>query len=239
MTNDLHHLAAAYTLDALDDAERQAFEAHYPSCEICSQEVVDFRETASALAGAVAMAPPDELKQRVMAEVARTRQLPPMLPDSVIDLAERRRRRAGRPIMLAAAAAAIVAIVGIVGAIRLGSESDLEELIAAPDAVVIDLPPNGEVEGVSGSMRVVWSPERDRVAVIGDGISDAGAGMEYALWFLTPDGVAPAGLFAPSDGRVRAIIDVEDIDGVGWGVTIEPDGGSEQPTSDVLYLGTA
>ena len=28
---DIHHLAAAYALDALDSHERAAFEAHYPA----------------------------------------------------------------------------------------------------------------------------------------------------------------------------------------------------------------
>ena len=39
MNADLHHLAAAYALDALDDIERHEFERHYPTCDICSGEV--------------------------------------------------------------------------------------------------------------------------------------------------------------------------------------------------------
>ena len=36
---DVHHLAAAYALDALDDRERMAFEGHYGSCEVCHTDV--------------------------------------------------------------------------------------------------------------------------------------------------------------------------------------------------------
>ena len=69
MTQDLHHLAAAYALDALEPDERAAFEAHYPSCEICSREVVEFRQTAAVLAAQTATPPPADLRAAVMAEV--------------------------------------------------------------------------------------------------------------------------------------------------------------------------
>ena len=42
---DIHHLSAAYALDALDERERMAFEAHYPSCDVCRADVIDFRDT--------------------------------------------------------------------------------------------------------------------------------------------------------------------------------------------------
>ena len=45
MTGDLHHLAGAYTLDALDDDERRAFEEHYPTCDICRAEVEDIHQS--------------------------------------------------------------------------------------------------------------------------------------------------------------------------------------------------
>ena len=77
MTSDLHHLAAAYALDALDVDERAAFEAHYSTCEICRTDVVDHRETAAGLAAGVAARPSDEVKRRVMAEISATRQLSP------------------------------------------------------------------------------------------------------------------------------------------------------------------
>ena len=40
MTNqDLHDLAAPYALDALDDDDRRAFEAHLRECEQCRTEL--------------------------------------------------------------------------------------------------------------------------------------------------------------------------------------------------------
>lgn len=40
------------------------------------------------------------------------------------------------------------------------------------------------------------------------------------------------------DGDISAVFDVDEIDGQGWGVTIEPESGSDQPTGPVLFAGT-
>lgn len=239
--SDLHHLAAAYSLDALDGDERRAFEAHYPSCEICSREVIEFRETAAVLANETALPPPVALKSAIMAEVAATRQLPPVVADQVTTITGRRdRRREWGRTVVATAAAVVLAVVGTVAVIGLtaglgGSGTDeVGDLLAAPDAAVASL------EGEGGVLRVVWSPSRDQVAVVGDGVAGAGPGRTYALWFLGPDGAAPAGLFRPdSGGIVRTVLTVADADPDAWGVTIEPDGGSPQPTTEVLFSGPA
>lgn len=231
--SDLHHLAGAYALDALDADERRAFEAHYPTCEICSREVVEFRETAAVLADEAAVPPPIDLKASILAEVAQTRQLPPVLPPQVDPgpTGRRRRRDIGTAIM-AAAAAVLVVVAGALFALRGEPTDEVGDLLAAPDAEVTTL------EGATGGLRIVWSPGLARVAVVGDGLEIAPSGLTYALWFLGPDGAAPAGLFEPDDdGTVRSVIAVGPGDPTAWGVTLEPDGGSPQPTGDVLYSG--
>lgn len=231
MSNDLHHLAAAYSLDALDADERAAFEAHYPTCEICAGEVDEFRATAAVLADDVRVEPPVGLKNDVMAAVARTRQISPLPGD---DLGQRRRARSsGFGLTLAAAAAALLLFVGALAVFWADSGTDgVTEVVAAPDAVVTSL------SGDAGAVQVVWSADRGEVAVFGNDLADPGPGLVYALWFLLDGGVAPAGLFEPdSDNEVRTVLTVDDIESNGWGITIEPEGGSEQPTGDVLFAG--
>lgn len=229
--HDLHHLAGAYALDALDAEERRAFEAHYPTCEICKAEVTDFREIGGILAEGVEVGPRPELKDQIMAEVMQTRQVSPILPDTVVDLSERRRRKASRPLFLAAAAAAVVLVFGLVSTLRDTSPSAVEIVLAAPDAVVTTL------EGDQGSLRVVWSDDLDQVAIIGNDLPSPGDGMAYALWFVEADGVTPATLFDAESDMISFVDDVADIDPTAWGVTIEPDTGSPQPTGDILYQG--
>src|SRR5689334_7565992 len=73
-TVDIHALAGAYALDAVDDLERAAFDRHLRECGACTVEVAELRETASWLTHAVAAPPPPRLREAVLAEVSRTAQ---------------------------------------------------------------------------------------------------------------------------------------------------------------------
>lgn len=73
----LHSLTGAHALNALDDDERAAFEAHLRDCDPCREEVEGFAPTVEMLAGAVAVQPPPHLKGAILDTVARTRQEPP------------------------------------------------------------------------------------------------------------------------------------------------------------------
>ena len=112
MTNDqLHDLSAAYALDALDDDERAAFEAHLRDCESCRADVASFGTTVDTLAYASeGPTPAAGLRDRI---VQAAREEPP----KVVALRPRRTRLyAG--IAIAAAACAALAIglsVGLSG----------------------------------------------------------------------------------------------------------------------------
>ena len=235
MTSDLHHLAAAYALDALDDDDRAAFEAHLSECDTCRRDIADFGATAARLADGVATSPPAHLRERVMGAVATTRQDPPAVPAPessapVSSLAEHRRRRFSMATLLATAAAVVLFAVGAVVIMsQRGGGSDVGDVIAAPDAVVSTL------EGSPGTVRLVWSPERDQVAVFGNGLDAPGTGFVYELWAIADDTPIPSGLFVPDDGTIREVVDVADVDAAAWGVTIEPVGGSPAPTGEILY----
>jgi anti-sigma-K factor RskA len=77
LREELHTLTGVYALDALDGAERDRFEHHLHRCPQCDNEVRGMRETAGRLGMAVAAVPPAHLRERVLAAVANTRQLPP------------------------------------------------------------------------------------------------------------------------------------------------------------------
>jgi hypothetical protein len=79
--SDLHETAGSYAVDALDVAELAEFEAHLAGCEICRDEVAELCETAAELSLLVLAAPPPELRDRIMAEIQDTPQLPATEPD--------------------------------------------------------------------------------------------------------------------------------------------------------------
>lgn len=231
MSGDLHALAAAYALDALDPAERAEFEAHLETCASCRTDVDELREAAGELGAIAASPPPPHLRARVLDEIARTPQLAGSAPTD--ELAERRRRRV--PALLASAAALVILVVGAAFVIRAGGGSNgVDSVLAAADAVEVTLAPVSD--DAVGSVRVVWSSAEGRVAVIGSDLPDPGADRVYELWAIVDATPVPAGLFEVDGG---ALSDVEDLDvePIAWGVTVEPAAGSEEPTTPILFYG--
>ena len=129
---ELTHADAAgflgvYALDALDDDERSAVEAHVRDCGACQAEVAEHREVAAVLAGPAWSRAPEGLWDRIadsLEEAPPPLQMPaapaappaPVAPvEPVISLDTARRRF--RPLGVAAAAvvAAAVAVVGVMG----------------------------------------------------------------------------------------------------------------------------
>jgi len=233
---EIHQLAAAYALDAVDDDERAAFEAHYPTCDECRVEVREFREVLADVGHAQTVAPPADVKSNVMAEIARTRQLSPVLPTSVVDLAERRRRRTRVAATFLAAAAVVVVLTVSVGAlVGPGADDDgfggeVAGVLSQPDVTVAAL------EGVDGStVSLTWSEQAGEVAVVADGLADPGEGMAYELWLIDDRGPQPMGLLdRAADRQVRRVLPLDGAPAA-WAVTVEPATGSAAPTGEILY----
>ena len=78
--SDIHALSGAYAIDALDDIERAQFERHLAECAECRAEVESLREAGGMLAEAVSATPPPGLRDRVLADIATVRPLPPVAP---------------------------------------------------------------------------------------------------------------------------------------------------------------
>lgn len=234
MTSDLHALAAAYALDALDDDERTAFEAHLASCPTCSAELSKFTDVVGELAHATSAPPPDGVRDTVLARLGETEQVRPTPASAteVVDLADRRRRRVSIASMLTAAAAAVLLIVGVV-VMSGGGGSAYDDVASASDAVVTRL------DGPSGSVELAYSAELDRVALRGDDVGELEPGLRYALWAIADGTPIPAGLFDTDEGSIDDAVDVadfsEDIAAEAWGITVEPESGSQLPTTPIIY----
>jgi hypothetical protein len=235
MTTDLHALAAAYALDALDDDERVEFEAHLASCESCPSELAKFAEVVGGLAEATGVAAPANVRDRVLAQIGETEQVSASSSSSevaaapVVDLAERRHRKLSIANMLTAAAAAVLLLVGAIVISGQRGGSDYDDVASASDAVVAQL------VGESGSVDVAYSAELDRVALRGENFDDLEPGLRYALWAIADGTPVPAGLFDTDDGSIDGAVELADVDAQDWGITVEPESGSDAPTSEIIY----
>ncbi|MCB0980272.1 MAG: anti-sigma factor [Acidimicrobiaceae bacterium] len=246
---DIHHLAAAYVLDALDPRERDEFETHYGACDVCRDDVVAFRRTLAEVAAAVAVPPPAAMKERVLAEIATTRQLSPRVAATadVVPLAGR--RRVGTWLSVAAAVVLLAGIVTVLGLARRTSTSYADELakvMEQDDATVTSLAP---ADGVQGTFRVAWSEHLGTAVLIGEGLPAAPAGTAYELWWFpqpdatdSPDSPNADGrlamyvLDAAGDGNVHHVLDLP-ADPAAWAITLEPEGGAAVTTGDVIFIG--
>ncbi|QMU69383.1 anti-sigma factor domain-containing protein [Streptacidiphilus sp. P02-A3a] len=246
---DLHMLAGAYALGALDDAERGEFEQHLAECEACAVEAAEFLATGARLALAVAESPPTALKQQVLRRIAQVRQEPPKvdLPAPPAPPASSTARvRRGTMVALAACVAAAVALGGV--AVQYTSAQDVRRqaqrteaqaaqisaVLSAPDARTVVAGVGGAGQGARAT--VVTSPSENRAVFLTPGLPTLAAGRTYELWFDDAGVMRPAGLVAPGTGGATVLLNGPVGSAEGVGVTVEPSGGSPRPTGAPIAL---
>ncbi|MFG3555727.1 anti-sigma factor domain-containing protein [Micromonospora sp. NPDC047557] len=233
MSADIHTLAGAYALNAVDDLERAAFERHLADCESCRLEVTELRETVARLADdTVVEATPPGLRERTLTQAART----PQLRSGAAGDSARRQASRWRRFTVAAAAAVLVAggasaVTWTVSNDRISDEqasSDQARQIAAvldaPDARVFErsLPPGG-------SATVVVSRDRDRGVVLLRDLPEPGPGRIYELWLIRGSEPRKVGRLAEGVRASTTVIGPVAEAGT-FGVSNEPAGGSVAPT---------
>ena len=247
MSGDLHTLTGAYAADALSETERLAFERHLDACPACDQEVRELSETAARLGSAVAFPPPAALWDRVRAEAAATRQLPPVADPTPLSgrgaaLAGGRGVRRRFPPLLAAAAALLVAAAISVTALNLGlpgqggrSEGPVDlvaAVLSAPDARRIAAKP-----GPTGQVAVVVSRRRGQAVFEASGLPEVPAARTYQLWVVDRSGPRPAGLVEPGGaGKVTRLLEGRVTGSEQVAMTVERRGGAARPTTEPVVV---
>lgn len=226
--SDIHKLSGAYALDALDDLERARFEDHLATCDDCAAEVAELQETAALLAETSAAPAPASLREGVLAGISQVRPLPPAVSP---------RRAVSRwfPLLVAAA---LVLVTGVGLTVWQPWASDeaprltaAERVLQAPDAeeVAVDL-------GEAGRAKVVRSVSEDRAVLVTDDMVSAPEGKVYEVWLQSPEGeMLPAGLM-PDDPDQTIVLDGEAGEATAVGITVEPDGGSPEPSGEPIVL---
>jgi anti-sigma-K factor RskA len=204
-------------------------------------------DDVTALAESVAEAPPPRLRATVLEAVASETQVgataappvsdlaPPLQPPApaqphIAPVVPIHRRRWWVP---ATAVAAAIVIVG--GALIVTRDADaptddmMAEVLAADDAVTVEL------DGELGELQLVKSAEVDATVLMGEGIDAPEAQQVLQLWAIADGPPASMGTFVPDDdGHVAFVMEGTEPDGVQYAVSVEPEGGSEQPTGDIV-----
>jgi anti-sigma-K factor RskA len=228
--DDVAALISAYALGALESDQVALAEQHIASSDECRRAYEDALETAAVLALAVADSePPAELRGRIMAAARAER--PPVASPA----APRRRRGLAGLLtpssgfaLIGVAAAIVFALIAVSQHNSASTARDRQDalvaILSAPDARVVPLA--STAGGPAGGRIVVAN---DRAALVSS-LKSPPAGHTYQAWGLRPGGAAPVPLPTFSrDGAVIILDDVGSYDGIG--VTVEPSGGSQAPSS--------
>jgi anti-sigma-K factor RskA len=226
MTTDVHTLSGAYALDALSDQEAADFREHLRGCQACRDEVRELRAAAAQMGSAEALTPPASLRARVLSAAERTPQQPP-----VVTLASRRARRSRRWLAGVAAAAVLVG-GGVIGVNALngndtpGLGPGPTEVFSASDAKVLSVDTSN-----GGTVRVALSESEGDMAVDTRGLPKVDDDHSYQLWSIQ-DGVATS-VTVLSEDDTGASMPLPPS-GTQVAITVEPHGGSDQPTSEPI-----
>jgi anti-sigma-K factor RskA len=201
---EIHDLAAAYAVNALDPEDRWTYERHLDSCERCTEEVAALREGATELAYATeGPAPSPDLRERILAAARAER------PTAATKRPPRRRLF---PSTAAVAAPPTVAAV----ALGLWANS-----LRGPEQRVLPM------EGGPG--RLLISGDEASIVTC---VDPAPSGRTYEAWVIENDVPRPAGLFRGGCTTVELNRPVED--GATVAVTLERAGGVETPQGEIL-----
>ncbi|MFZ3593629.1 anti-sigma factor [Streptomyces sp. BH104] len=230
LTHRPRSLVAPYALDALEDRERARFERHLKRCDACADEVSALMESSVRLACSAAVAPPTELRERVLTAVRLTGQV----------TVEPRSRVAPRarglliPLGVATGAGALtVAALFAVQLERTSDRLDAQRAAAREVARVLAAPDAGAVR--ADGLNVVASPERGSAVITVTGLRAPPRGRVHQLWLMEPS-APPRSLGLLPDGGSDTPVVATGLtpDASSLAVTTEPDGGSERPTGAPL-----
>lgn len=208
---DLHVDLGAFLLGRLDDAEHETFEEHLRGCARCRAEAGALLEAGSLLQVTAPVAPPPELRDRVLEAIHRE------TPDDVAAVALPRRRPRRAAALAVAACAALGLAVGI-GAAASGRHTTrtVTRTVRPADRQPGTLERSATLAslgdgGVEATVTITRVGTGRIVELRSTNLPKLAPSEFYELWFVAP-GDAPAapnrvsaGTFHPdSRGRVTA-----------------------------------
>jgi anti-sigma-K factor RskA len=246
----MRDLAPGYALGALTPDETRAFEAALANRPDLQREVAEYRETGALLAEQSAIAPSPEVRTRLR---ERVRAGSPGVPPGE---GSPPGRKPFAPVATAMALAAMLLLsigltlkVGVLseavrsrdslladGARRLAAREATLNAILEPEVQLTTL----TAAGAAPVVQIFYNKVKRQVMVHAFRLAPASAGRVYQLWLMPKSGdPIPSRTFnTEADGH--ALVESVEVPAgetiAGFAVSIEPQGGSAQPTTvPILY----
>lgn len=247
--------AAAYAVNAASEAERAETEALRDTDSALDAEIAEFAETAALLGLAVApVTPSASLRASVLAavdaDIAATAATDAVAAAAISPSAEAELAAPSTPLATVTAIrpwfrrpSVLIASIAAAGALLFGGTavaigisqsppaqvSAVDQVLQAQDAQRV----SAEVAG-GGTATWVWSTSLERSVVLVDNLPELAAGQTYQFWYIDESGAAPSNTF--SGGTHQVAVDGTMPADAQLAVTVEPDGGSQTPSSDPIVV---
>ncbi|MFF1546613.1 anti-sigma factor domain-containing protein [Streptomyces sp. NPDC058291] len=238
LQEDPHLSLGAYVLHALPPAEEAAFDNHLAGCETCRHEVASLQEATAALATVHSMPVAPHLRAGTLDSITRVSQ----------DRSRRHTRSLGRRalnLVLAASIAAVAALGGTAvwqhsqaedarsqAAQARSANEALTDVVTASDATL-------HTAGLTGgaAAAVVVSRGQGSAVFTAQGLPDLTGDKVYELWYAADTGaLRPAGLLRSETNQNARLLEGPLAGAVAVGITVEPPGGSRQPSTEPLGI---
>lgn len=263
MAHDPSLSTGAAALNALAGPESDEFEAHLAECVICSSEMAGFLETAARLGAAAAQTPPDAMRSAVMAMVSVTRQLPPEVTETTLELPVQgrhhgdpdaaseppagpgaqsesvgakvidlnsRRRFSGR--LLLAAAAVIAIAIAAVAIFKTPENTDANLALQNCVLSAADTHVQPATDDSKATSNVRLSNSCGAAIIELTDVGQLPADKTYQLWIIAGDQPRSVETMLPdANGTMPVVVTALQVGDTLLGVTVEPAGGSTQPTT--------
>ncbi len=243
---------ALYALGALKGEERLALEKHLEECSSCRTELEQLRGDTALLAfSAGGPRPPSRSRQRLMAAIAKE---PRRVPVS-----QARRGAWWRSLEWAAAAAAIVVVLLLVrhnndlqrrlASVQSNSADQQQQLLQAKQIIATLNSADAEryvlVAGKTPPQpqgRAIYVSSSGTLVFLASNMPQLPPEKAYELWLIPANGAPiPAGVFRPNAQGSAAVVKPPlptGIEAKTFAITVEPEAGSNAPTSQPVMVGT-
>ena len=244
---------ALYALGTLEGNERVELESHLKDCAECRHELEQLRGDAASLAlAASGPAPPQRARERLMNAVTR---------EARISLEQPSRRRISWWSQMGwVTAAAVVVIAALLWRTDASLSSRMATLqgefneqqtelqraqevtatLTATDALRVTIVPPRAAPQPQG--RAIYVPGRSSLIFLANNMPALSARRAYELWLIPRSGSPiPAGVFKPDAHGNATVVNSRLPQGLvtkTFAITVEPESGSQLPTSTPIMLGT-
>ena len=229
-------LKDAYVLGALPEVERRELEEYLAAHPERQAEIVELGSVASLLAlSPQEQDPPSSLRRNIMSVVEAEAQRPAAGRRTwFADIGEFLRLR-----NLALGAAALL-VVGLFSwnMVLQGEVQDLQGKVEtrqdSPVSRMVALEESGAAQRVQAEVMIL---DEDRAVLMVENMPPPPEGKTYQVWIIEGDDPQPSTLFEPREEPVAAVVEdpLDEADAIA--VTVEPEGGSQQPTTDPMLIG--